>query len=200
MYTNVSGNQLVYGGSIPWFFPIIRTIGIIILIALYLLFVFYIISRMKFESSFKGLIIIMCPFITINYIGNIILMILICLIFGSEYGKYTNEKDKSEYILSADGVPIPGRTIVMVESQQLITIAFVFALWVALLLAVNLPKSNYEDASDNNKAMIEALTVYNYHDNYDDNHHNNYITTTTNGSKQQRVQHKLLLYPNRICM
>ena len=29
-YNNVSGNELVYGGSIPWFFPIIRTIGIII--------------------------------------------------------------------------------------------------------------------------------------------------------------------------
>ena len=84
-YNNVSGNELVYGGSIPWFFPIIRTIGIIILIALYLLFVFYIISRTKFESSFKILIIIMCPFITINFIGIIIMMIFVCMIFDSEF-------------------------------------------------------------------------------------------------------------------
>ncbi|MEI3162897.1 MAG: hypothetical protein V8S74_05780, partial [Lachnospirales bacterium] len=35
-------------------------------------------------------------------------MILVCLIFGSEYEKDTYEKDKLEDILSADGVPRGG--------------------------------------------------------------------------------------------
>lgn len=150
-YNHMSGNELVYGGSIPWFFPLISKIGVIVLLAIYVCFIVYIIRKTQFDNGAKLCIILLCPFITINYIGNIVLTVLICYIYISKYEGDTSKED-SFFSDKTD------KTDDNVIKQKLKIIAFVLGLWVLMILTINLPISNYEYLSDDKKEILEALT------------------------------------------